>query len=255
MKRAQEKDLAARPYAEKMRQVLGDLAAPRYIGEEKTPPLLKKRSINNIAIIHITSDKGLCGAMNSNMNRRTAAFILEQRKPTILITVGRKGRDFMARYGQKIAAEFTGIGDKPSILDVGPITRVVVEDYSKELVDVVYLAYPQFINTVVQRPVIRQLLPVEPATFPPSQNVEYIYEPDPATVLSQLLPRFIEMQIYHALLEEVASEQSARMVSMRNATENAREIIQGLTLTYNKARQEMITKELLDIMGGVGAIV
>lgn len=252
MKKAQERDLAARPYAEKMRAVLADLAA--HPGdEEKTPPLLKRRPVKNIAILHVTADRGLCGALNANMNRRTAAFILEQAKPAFLVTVGRKGRDFMARYGQKIAADFTGLGDRPSILDVGPITRVIIDDYSQAKVDMVYLAYPQFLSTLVQRPVIKQLLPVEPAALPLKENVEYIYEPDPQAVLSHLLPRFVEMQIYHALLEEAASEQSARMVAMRNATENAKEIIEGLTLTYNKARQEMITKELLDILGGVGA--
>ncbi len=252
MRKAQERDLAARPYAEKMRAVLSDLAA--HPGDpDKTPPLLKRRPVKNMAIVHITTDRGLCGALNGNMNRRTAGFVLEQAKPTVLITVGRKGRDFMSRAGQKIVAEFTNIGDKPSILDVGPIARVVTDDYTQEKVDVVYLAYPQFVSTMMQRPMIRQLLPVEPAVLPLRENVEYIYEPDPQTVLSQLLPRFVEMQIYHALLEEVASEQSARMLSMRNANENARDIIGGLTLTYNKARQEMITKELLDILGGVAA--
>lgn len=252
MKKAQERDLAARPYAEKMRLVLADLAA-HPADEEKIPPLLKRRPVNKIAIVHITSDRGLCGALNANMNRRTASFILEQAKPAVLVTVGRKGRDFMARYGQKIVADFTGLGDKPGILDVGPIARIIIDDYSQEKVDMVYLAYPQFLSTLVQRPLIRQLLPVEPAALPLRENVEYIYEPDPQVVFFQLLPRFIEMQIYHALLEEAASEQSARMVSMRNATENAKEIIDGLTLTYNKARQELITTELLDIMGGVGA--
>ncbi len=252
MKKAQERDLTARPYAEKMRLVLANLAAHSR-DVEKTPPLLKRRPVNNIAIIHVTTDRGLCGALNANMNRKTAAFILEQAKPTVLITVGRKGRDFMMRYGQKVIADFTGLGDRPTILDVGPIARVVTDDYSQEKIDVVYLAFPQLVSTLVQKPVIRQLLPVEPAAIPLLENVEYIYEPNPQVVLSQLLPRFVEMQIYHALLEETASEQSARMVAMRNATENSREIIDGLTLTYNKARQELITKELLDIMGGVGA--
>lgn len=252
MKKAQERDLASRPYADKMRLVLADLAAhPR--DPYKTPPLLKVRPVRNIAIVHVTADRGLSGALNANMNRKTGAFILEQAKPTVIITVGRKGRDFMARTGQKIIADFTGMGDRPTILDVGPIARVITDDYGKEKIDVVYLAYPQFISTLVQKPMIRQLLPVEPAVLPLRENVEYIYEPDPQTVLSHLLPRFVEMQIYHALLEEAASEQSARMVAMRNATENAKEIMDALTLTYNKVRQEMITKELLDIMSGVGA--
>ncbi len=160
----------------------------------------------------------------------------------------------MFRYGMEIRAEFTQIGDRPSLLDTLPISRVVIDDYSNGLIDAVYLAYTSFVTTITQRPVIQQLLPVEPAAIPAVQNVEYIYEPNSYSVLGALLPRFVEMEVYHAVLESIASEQSARMVAMRNATDNANELIDELTLIHNKARQEMITKELLEIAGGAAAL-
>jgi F-type H+-transporting ATPase subunit gamma len=141
------------------------------------------------------------------------------------------------------------------LLDTLPISRIVIDDYTNRTVDLVYLAYTRFITTMTQRPVLQQLLPVEPAKVERGYEIEYIYEPSRKAVLAELLPRFVEMQVYHALLESIASEQSARMVAMRNATDNANELIQDLTLMYNKARQEMITKELLDITGGAEALV
>jgi len=252
MRRAQERGLAGRPYSEKIRQVLADLAALPMEGGA-LHPLLQRRPVNKIAIVHITPDRGLCGGLNTNLNRRTASFILEQSVTVTLVTIGRKGRDFMRRYGRDIRAEFTGIGDRPSLLDTLPISRIIIDDYTNRIVDMVYLVYAQFISTMVQRPVMQQILPVEPAAIPRAQNVDYIYEPSPGVVLGELLPRFVEMQVYHAILESIASEQSARMVAMRNATDNANELIEELTLMYNKARQESITKELLDITGGAAA--
>jgi len=250
MRRAQDRVLAGRPYAEKIEQVLADLAAQPGAAAH---PLLERRDVNKVEIIHISADRGLCGGLNTNMNRTTASFILEEVAPTVLITVGRKGRDFMMRHGREVQAEFTGIGDRPSLLDTVPISGIVMDDYIKGRIDQVHLAYTQFVTTMTQRPVLRQLLPVEPAKLERSGEIEYIYEPDSKTVLAQLLPRFVEMEVYHAILEAIASEQSARMVAMRNATENAYELIEDLTLMYNKARQEMITTELLDITGGVEA--
>ena len=253
MRRAQEAGLAGRPYAEKIHQVLADLAALPREGEA-LHPLLQRRPVAKIAIVHITPDRGLCGGLNTNINRRTAAFILEQSIPVTLITVGRKGRDFMRRYGRDIRADFIGLGDRPSLLDTLPISRIIIDDYTNGIIDLVYLVYAQFISTMVQRPIMQQILPVEPAAIPRAQNVDYIYEPGPVAVLGALLPRFVEMQVYHAILESIASEQSARMVAMRNATDNANELIEDLTLMYNKARQESITKELLDITGGAAAL-
>ena len=253
MKRAQERDIAGRPYADLMRQVLADLAAQRQAGEE-VHPLLSKRPVNRIALVHITPERGLCGGLNAGVNRKAVSFILEREVPVPLVAVGRKGRDFMVRYGQEVLAEFTCLGDQPSLADIIPIARVVIDDYSSGIVDEVYLCYAQFVTTVTQRPVLWKLLPIEPAAIEARLNVEYIYEPSGAAVLAELLPRFVEMQLYHAILESIASEQSARMVAMRNATDNANELIQDLTLAYNKVRQEMITKELLDITGGAVAL-
>ena len=253
MRRTQERDLAGRPYSEKIQQVIADLAALSQ-SERELHPLLQRRPITRIAIVHITPDRGLCGGLIANINRRTGNFILEQGVPVSLVCVGRKGLDFMRRSGRDIRAEFTGLGDRPSLLDTLPISRIIIDDYTNGLIDLVYLVYAQFISTTIQRPIVQQILPIEPATLPVGQNVEYIYEPGPAMVLGELLPRFVEMQVYHAILESIASEQSARMVAMRNATDNANELIQDLTLMYNKARQESITKELLDITGGVAAL-
>lgn len=253
MRRAQERGLAGRPYSQKIQQVLADLAAlPQ--ADVALHPLLQRRPVNKIAIVHITPDRGLCGGLNANLNRRTASFILEQKVPVTVIGVGRKGIDFMRRYRRDVRAEFTQIGDRPSLLDTLPISRIIIDDYTNGVCDQVYLVYAQFISTMVQRPVLQQILPIEPAPIPSAQNVEYIYEPSPNVVLSGLLPRFVEMQVYHAILETIASEQSARMVSMRNATDNASELIDELTLMQNKARQESITKELLDITGGAAAL-
>lgn len=253
MRRAQEAGVAGRPYDQKIRQVIRDLAAMKYSGEAPHP-LLQRRPIKKIAIIHITPDRGLCGGLVGNLNRRTTGFILGQDKPVTLVCVGRKGVDFYRRFGREVRAEFTGLGDRPTLFDVLPIARVVMDDYQSGYVDEVYLVYARFVSTMVQTPVMEQLLPVEPAPIPKIENVEYLYEPDPRGVLGALLPRFVEMEIYHAILESIASEQSARMVAMRSATDNAKELIENLTLVYNKARQEAITTELLDITGGAAAL-
>jgi F-type H+-transporting ATPase subunit gamma len=253
MKRAQERGLAGRPYSEKIIQVMAALAALPVEGRE-LHPLLQRRSVANISVVHITPDRGLAGGLVSNINRMTGSFVLGSSVPVKLIAVGRKGLDFMRRSNQSIVAEFTDLGDRPGLLDTLPISHIIIEDFNSGAIDEVYLAYTQFINTMSQRSVIEKVLPVEPAEIPAAQNVDYLYEPDPAVVLGGLLPRFIEMQVYHAVLEAIASEQSARMVAMRNATENANELIEELTLLYNKARQEMITTELLDITGGAVAL-
>ncbi len=253
MRRAQERGLAGRPYSEKITQVMAALAALPMEGSE-LHPLLQRRTVANISIVHITSDRGLAGGLVSNINRMTGSFVLESSVPVKLIAVGSKGVDFMRRSNQNIVAEFTDLGDHPGLLDTLPISHIIIEDFKSGAIDEVYLAYTKFINTMSQQTVMEKVLPVEPAEIPAAQNIEYLYEPDPAVVLGGLLPRFVEMQVYHAVLEAIASEQSARMVAMRNATENANELIEELTLLYNKARQEMITTELLDITGGAVAL-
>jgi F-type H+-transporting ATPase subunit gamma len=253
MRRAQERGLAGRPYSEKIGQVIADLAALSQAGE-KLHPLLQRRPVANVAIVHITPDRGLCGGLVVNINRMTAGFALEQSVPVSLVAVGRKGIDFMRRYGVDIQAEFTRLGDRPSLLDTLPISRIIIDGYADGSIDLVYLAYPQFKATMIQKPVLQQILPVEPASLPVGQSVDYIFEPSSGAVLGELLPRFVEMRVYHAILESIASEQSARMVAMRNATDSANELIQDLTLMYNKARQELITGELLDITSGAAAV-
>ena len=253
MKRAQDQARAGRPYAEKISEVIADLAIHPQIGED-SHPLLQNRETKKIAIVHFTTDRGLCGGLNANLNRVIGTFISEQIVPVTLITVGRKGRNFMLRAGQTIRAEFTGIKDRPSLQDTLPISRVVIDDYSSGEVDLVYLTYPRFVSTMAQRPTMEALLPVEPLDMPSAERGEYIYEPEPSIVFNELLPRFVEMQVYHAILELIASEQSARMVAMRSASDNAKEVIEDLTLTLNKARQETITNEICDISGGAEAL-
>jgi F-type H+-transporting ATPase subunit gamma len=252
MRKAQERGLAGRPYAEKIQQVIADLAA---LPEKTAPhPLLERREVKKILLVHITPDRGLCGGLNANLNRRLANYIMEQKTPVSVIAVGRKGRDFAARAGLNVSAEFIGLGDQPKFLDTLPISRIVIDEYSKGAVDMVYITYARFVSTMVQKPDMRQLLPVQPAAIPAGQNVDYLYEPGAEAVLDGLLPRFVEMEIYHALLESIASEQSARMVAMKSATDSANDLIGDLTLLYNKARQEAITRDLLDIVGGVAAL-
>jgi F-type H+-transporting ATPase subunit gamma len=252
MRKAQERGLAGRPYAEKIEQVIANLAALPDIGLQH--PLLQRREVKKIAVVHITPDRGLCGGLNANLNRQLANFILQRKVPVEVVAVGRKGRDFSVRNTCTLCAEFTQLSDQPSYLDTLPVSNIVIEEYTKGIIDMVYISYAHFISTLVQKPVMKQLLPVQPASIPHGQNVDYIYEPDAEAVLGSLLPRFVEMEIYHAILESIASEQSARMVAMKNATDSANELIGDLSLLYNKARQESITRELLDITGGVVAL-
>jgi F-type H+-transporting ATPase subunit gamma len=261
MRRAQNEALAGRPYAEKMRWVLADLAETMPLMDPETlHPLLRARDeALGIEIVHMTPDRGLSGGLPGNLNRRLATFILEKRQedadlPVRVISVGRKGRDFSRRTGQQIVAEFLNIGDYPGYNDIKPIADVAIEDFVNGEAAEVYLIYAEFVNTVTQTPRVFKLLPVEPPEEATTLNVDYIYEPDRATVLAELLPRYVERQVYGAVLEAMASEQSARMVAMRNATDNANELMTDLTLVYNKARQESITSELLDIVGGVEAL-
>jgi F-type H+-transporting ATPase subunit gamma len=250
MKKAQDSAIAGRPYSDKLMQVIADLSAQAAAGGA-VHPLLEARQVNKIAVIHITTDRGLCGGLNTNLNRLVGNFILEQKVPVTMITVGTKGRDFMRRSMRELRAEFTKMNDKPKMADTMAISQIVTEDYTNGIYDRVYIAYSKFINLMTQKPTMELILPVEPAVLPKTVSPEYIFEPDAMQVLGELLPRFVEMQVYHAILESKASEQSARMMAMRNATDNAYDVIAELTLTLNKARQEMITKELLDIVAGV----
>jgi F-type H+-transporting ATPase subunit gamma len=252
MRRAQEMALQTRPYAERMLALLSDLAAqPQDIDE--THPLLVRREAKRVQLIVMTPDRGLTGGMNTAVSRSAAQHMLDLGLDSDVVAVGKKGRDFFARTGN-LRASFTGLGDRPTVADGTPVAQVVMDDYTSERVDAVYLVYSQFVNTTVQRPQVLPLLPVVPAKLESRDTVGYIFEPSAAKVLADLLPRYVEMQIYHALLESVASEQSARMVAMRAATDNAIEMKADLTLEMNKLRQESITAELLDIVGGAAAV-
>lgn len=253
MRRAQEAALLSRPYSESLSALLANLAAQPH-DEDDLPPMLRTREIERAELILITPDKGMTGGLNANILRAAGEFIQPYGGNASVLAMGKKGRDFMVRAGANVRAEFTGISDRPSITDITPIARLAMEAYANGDVDAVHVVYATYVSTTVQRPVLAQLLPVVPAELRPQDAVGYIYEPDPLAVLGQLIPRFIEIQIFHALLENIASEQSARMVAMRNATDNANEMVDDLTLTMNKARQESITNELLDIVGGAAAV-
>ena len=250
MRRAQNSVLEGRPYSVKIQEVIAHLAAQPMDDESSAQPLLAVRPVEKITVLMISPDRGLCGGLHANLNRRVGQFILNQEVPIQAIAVGRKGRDFMARTNQDLKATFTDLGETPLLVDTHAISHMVIDSYCDGEADEVYLAYTQFVSTMVQEPVIEKLLPITPAELTASESVGYIYEPGNLAVLQNLLPRFVEMQIYHAILEAIASEQSARMVAMRAATDNASELAGDLTLTMNKLRQESITNELLDLIGG-----
>jgi len=256
MRRAQLNALAARPYAEKLRWVLADLAETLALMDPETVhPLLKPREETKaVEIILVTPSRGLAGGLPTIINRRAAQFVLDAGAPARVVAVGKKGRDFMRRTGQEIVAEFLTLGDYPGYEDIRPIAQIAIEDFIEGRADEVYILYTKFVNTVVQRPELFKLLPIEPPQDTETARVDYIYEPSREAVLAELLPRYVERLVYEAILEAMASEQSARMVAMRNATDNANELVRDLTLVYNKARQESITSELLDITGGVEAL-
>ncbi|HEY8448678.1 MAG TPA: F0F1 ATP synthase subunit gamma [Thermomicrobiales bacterium] len=255
MRRAQQRVLASRPYAERMQAVIGDLAALQADQETLAQyPLLVQREIKNAAVIVITPDRGLTGPLISNMLRRLSRYLLsEAGVPVKSIAVGKKGRDFLVRTRQPILAEFIGLGDRASLDEIRPIAQIVIDEFVSGRVDAVYVLFPRFINTLTQTPELRQIVPI---TQPEGEGhyVDYIFEPSPREVLENLLPRYVEIQIYQAYLESVASEHSARMVAMRNATDNAKELQAELTLSYNKARQAQITREVSEIAAGADAL-
>lgn len=249
MRRAQLAVTDGRPYAEKIHEVIATLAA-QPTDDETVHPLLETRPVNTVGMVVVTPDRGLAGGMHASINRQVARYILGSDATVRSIVVGRKGRDFLVRYTDTVQAVFTDLSDRVSLADTTAISRLVIDGYTEGQFDEVHLAYMRFVSTVQQEPVIERILPVEPAELESTQRVGYIYEPDPATVLSALLPQFVEMQVYHAILESIASEQSARMVAMRNATDNANQLASDLTLVMNKLRQDSITNELLDLVGG-----
>lgn len=251
MRRAQSRVGASRPYSEAMRDVVAHLAAR---SGAKEHPLLKERELSAIEVVTITPDRGLAGALVSNINRATLRFVNQQTVPVRAVTVGRKGRTFAARVGLNLVASFQDLGDYPTMNEVGPIAAQILEDFSDGTVDRVYLAFTRFHSTLRQTPEVIQILPAQPPDIDAGAS-PWNFEPDePAAVLDVLLPRYVESLIYQALLEAKASEQSARMVAMSNATDNANDMVGQLTLEMNKARQAEITKEIAEIATAAGAV-
>jgi F-type H+-transporting ATPase subunit gamma len=254
MRRAQQRVLASRPYSERLQAMIGDLSAIQLDSDETTRfPLLEQREIKNTALILITPDRGLTGPLNSNIIRRAARYIQgEAGSPVSLLTIGKKGRDFMVRTRQNVTAEYTGLGDTVTLEGLRPIVQVAIDDFVSGRVDAVHVVFARFVNTLTQVPEVRQVLPiVRPEGA--GAYTDYIFEPNPAAVLESLLPRYVEMLVYQAMLDSIASEHSARMVAMRNASENAKDLVSDLTLTLNKARQAQITREVSEIAAGAEA--
>jgi F-type H+-transporting ATPase subunit gamma len=260
LRRAQESTLAARPYSDLLDEILADLAAV-LAGDEH--PLLSRREEGKRLLILLTSDRGLAGALNSNAVRFASKEIVEHRGELELVSVGRKGRDAMRRARVPIVAHFAAYGDRPRFEDVLPLARLISDEYEACTYNQVDVIYTRFVSTLVQRADMIQLLPIRPAEdtepgpggtrlrgIPGSQ---FIFEPDPSRVLDELLPRYVATRLYQAALESTASFYSSQMVAMKNATENADELIEDLTLSYNKVRQANITRELIEIASGAQA--
>jgi len=264
VRRAQEAAAATRAYAQRAWEFVASISS---VTDEELHPLLTRRSpVEHVTVVLISGERGLCGAYNHNVVRTAEDFAQKRGLPVRYISVGRRGRDHLWRAGEQIVAEFEGLPAAPSMADITPIARAAMDEFLEQRADEVYLARTDFINLLKQRPVIQRLLPLRPSEFEtqvmaeyivdtkPAPAEDYIFEPDAATVLESVLLRFTELQVYQALLEAQASEHAARMVAMRNATENAWALVDELTLLYNKARQQSITRELLDIAGGAEAL-
>lgn len=256
MRKAQQQVLATRPYSEQAREVLSYVARLP-TAERELDPLIQPRPVQTSGIVLVSGDRGLAGGFNGNVIRRAAALMREKRRAGAevkVVAIGRKGRDWLLRYDPVVHAEFTNLPAEPSLADASPIARLVIDEFTQGTFDEVDLVYTDFVNTIRQVPVVHKLLPVEPAEPSVSMAPEYIFEPGPEAVLHRVIYGFTEVQLLQALFESRASEESARMVAMRNATDAADELIDSLTLTYNKVRQEGITSELMDIIGGTTAL-
>ena len=267
VRRAQARVLASRIYAEKAWEILVNVQA----ASKNLPlhPLLTEREeIKRVMVVVITSDRGLAGAYNTNILRVAQRFETRLGKPVDYVTVGRKGRDSLARLGANIVASFTDISAEPKVSDITPIARIAMDAYLDGQADEVLIAYTDFINMLAQRPAVLGWLPLTTHTVAEQVAAEYVkdvatvtdgtqnyeYEPSATAVVDEIVPRFTELQLYQALLEAQASEHAARMAAMKNATDNATQLTADLTLQYNKARQAEITAEILDIVGGANAL-
>ena len=252
MRRAEQRALDARPYAVRLSELMGLV-----IGETRVrggAPWLTRQEVGRVLVVHLTTDKGLCGGLNTRLNHALGQFILDQPVPAGVVTVGRKGRDFVVRNRLDLVAEFSGLGDSPGIADIRPLCRLVADMFSGGETDLVYLCYPRFVSVTVQRPTVERLLPVETVVSESSVHRDFVYEPDADRVLDALLARYVEASMYHAYLELVASEHSARMVAMHDATNSAREMAEDMTIEMNKLRQAAVTEEVCEVSSGAEAL-
>lgn len=266
VRRSQQQVVATRAYAGKAYQVLQHLGTQPGSAGSLHPLLQARDNVKQITVLLITSDRGLCGAYNTNMVRTAMDFVRTVAAPVNFVAIGRKGRELLLRRRQHLVAEFTGIPSNPSFVDVSAIGELAVQEFLSGRSDEVYLGYTDYVNTLRQIPRIRPLLPLRPEAEMSLESAgvvagtqhgpapAYIYEPSQEALLDSIIPRFTALQVYQAILEAQASEHSARMVAMRNATDSARDLLGALQLTYNKARQLSITSDLLDIVGGVEAL-
>ena len=256
MRKAQDRMRAARPYGEKIRRVAGNLS--HAVTDYRHPFLAKHEQVKNVGLITVTSDKGLCGGLNSNLLRLALGKMKEwaaEGKQLQATAIGNKGFGFLQRTGTNVVSHVIGLGDTPHLEKlIGPV-KIQLDAYMKGEIDVLYIAYTRFINTMKQEPVLDQLLPLSGDMMGGESNKwDYIYEPDAKAVIDDLLIRYVEAMIYQAVAENMASEQSARMVAMKSASDNAKNVIGELKLVYNKARQAAITKELSEIVSGAAAV-
>jgi F-type H+-transporting ATPase subunit gamma len=251
MRRAQERVTAARPYADELASIMVELMRRN---PEYKHPMLVPREVRRRVIILVTTDRGQVGGLNSNNSRLTVREINSSGVPVALVTIGRKGRDLMRRLRKDLIADQSLIGDRPTMGDILPAIRVAMEQYENEDADQVDVVFARFVSAGRQEATVRRVLPVEPPESAGAVAADFIYEPEPRAVLDALLPRYVESQVYQAVLENLASEQAARMAAMRNASDNATDLIGDLTLTANKLRQATITTELMEIVGGAAAL-
>lgn len=255
MRKAQERMSASRPYAESMRKVIGHVAQGSL---EYKHPYLEVREAKRVGYIVVATDRGLCGGLNINLFKKVVADLKswkEQGAEIEFCPIGARSVQFFKNFGGQVSAQAAGLGDSPSLADLIGTVRVMLQAYNEGTLDRLYVVYNKFVNTMTQTPVIEQLLPLPKSDDDElSYHWDYIYEPDPKELLDTLLVRYVESQVYQGVVENIASEQAARMVAMKAATDNAGELINGLQLVYNKARQAAITQELSEIVSGAAAV-